>query len=136
MFCEQYSTLATFHPTEIKQLSTRTTGYSITVYWENLFTTNVTFCVDTQSVGSPETLIASVCDISGTQYTFTFLESDVCEELSFTITPTDGVMNGTTSQPVTNTEYFLWRRGRHKIVLRNSELPVYCIYVACVFCRH
>ena len=82
-------------------------NYDITIFWENPFTTNISFYVDVRSVGTSKT-VASV-HISGTQYTFTSLENDLCEVLSFTITPTSRGSNGTSSQPVV--AYFQGRRG-------------------------
>ena len=78
---------------------------AITISWEKPFTTDLEFCVDAKSIGSS---IAMVC-VDDTQYTFTSLDSDVCEELSFTVTPTDRMRNGTASPPVT--QYFQRRRG-------------------------
>ena len=83
----------------------------VSVSWDNPFTTNLTFCVDARSVDSSETVM-SKC-VYGMKLVFTSLNSDLCEDLSFTVTPTvtvEGVqMNGTSSKPVVG--YFRGRRG-------------------------
>ena len=70
--------------------------YDISVSWNNPFTTDHSFCVDAKS---SETVV-SEC-VSGTRHVFTSLDSDLCEDLSFTVTPTvtiEGVQkNGTSS---------------------------------------
>ena len=85
--------------------------YGITVSWNNPFTTDLSFCVDAKLAGTSET-VASEC-VSGTRFVLTSLDSDLCEDLSFTVTPTvrvEGVqMNGTSSKPVAG--YFRGRRG-------------------------
>ena len=87
--------------------------YDITISWNNPFTTDLSFCVDAKSAGpgSSETVV-SEC-VSGTRYVFTSLDSNLCEDLSFTVTPTvivEGVQrNGTSSKPVVG--YFRGRRG-------------------------
>ena len=90
----------------IEQPTIQSSVYAITISWENPFTTDLEFCVDAKSVGSSKA-IAMVC-VNGTQYTFTSLDSDVCEELSFTVTPTDRMRNGKASPPVTG---YFQRRG-------------------------
>ena len=103
-----------------------TIAENITVSWKNRFTTKPSFCVDARSVGSFET-IASVC-VNDTQYTFTSLDTDLCEELSFTVTPTDGERNGTSSEPVT--DYFKNRKGACvNIMPIISKLPYSFPYV-------
>ena len=93
------------------KLETMASQYDITVSWNNPFTTDLSFCVGTKLVGSSETVV-SEC-VSGTRYVFTSLDSDLCEDLSFTVTPTvtvEGIqMNGTSSKPVVG--YFRGRRG-------------------------
>ena len=85
--------------------------YDITVSWNNPFTTDLSFCVDARLAGSSETVV-SEC-VSGTRHVFTSLDSNLCEDLSFTVTPTvtvEGVWrNGTSSKPVV--DYFRGRGG-------------------------
>ena len=99
-----------FHSIET-ELETMASQYGITVSWNNPFTTDLSFCVDAKSAESSETVV-SEC-VSGTRYVFTSLDSHLCEDLSFTVTPTvtvEGVqMNGTSSKPVVG--YFHGRRG-------------------------
>ena len=86
---------------------------SITLTWVSYnFTTNVTYCVDVvQTFGSTETsqLVSSECGLTKTVYTFTSPGHGPCDTSNFTVTPTDGVTNGTFSEPVTG--YFTQARG-------------------------
>ena len=104
-----------FHSIEI-ELETMVTQYDITVSWNNPFTSDLSFCVDAKPVKSSGNVV-SEC-VSGTRYVFTSLDSDLCEDLSFTVTPTvtvEGVqMNGTSSKPVVG--YFHGRRGTIMII--------------------
>ena len=99
-----------FNSIEI-ELETIASQYDISVSWNNPFTSDLSFCVDAKPIKSSETVV-SEC-VSGTRYVFTSLDSDLCEDLSFTVTPTvtiEGVqMNGTSSKPVVG--YFRGRRG-------------------------
>ena len=99
-----------FHSIEI-ELEIMASQYGITVSWNNPFTINLSFCVDAKSVKSSET-VRSEC-VSGARYVFTSLNSHLCEDLSFTVTPTVRVkgvqMNGMSSKPVVG--YFRGRRG-------------------------
>ena len=85
--------------------------YGIRISWSDPFTTDLSFCVDAKLAGTSETVV-SEC-VSGTEFVLTSLNSDLCEDLSFTVTPTvtsEGVqMNGTSSNPVVG--YFRGRRG-------------------------
>ena len=77
------------------------------------FTTNITYCVDIiQTFGSTETslLVSSECGLTETVYTFTSPGHGPCDTFNFTVTPTDGVDNGTSSDPVTG--YFTHATGR------------------------
>ena len=77
---------------------------TITISWvDQPFTTNITFCVDViQMFGSTETslLVSSKCGLTDTAYTFTSPGHGPCDRYKFTVTPTDGVDNGTSSDPV------------------------------------
>ena len=107
---EYYFKLFILLHTEIV-IETLASEYDISVSWNNPFTTDLSFCVDVRSVESSETVV-SEC-VSGTSYVFTSLNSNLCEDLSFTVTPTvtdEGVQkNGTSSNPVVG--YFRGRRG-------------------------
>ena len=87
---------------------------SITFSWGSYnFTTNITYCVDvTQTFGSTDTsqLVSSECGLTVTVYTFTSPGHGPCDTFNFTVTPTDGVDNGTSSEPVTG--YFTKATGR------------------------
>ena len=76
---------------------------TITISWvDQPFTTNVTYCVDvTQTFGSTETsqLVSSECGLTETVYTFISPGHGPCDRYNFTITPTDGVDNGRSSEP-------------------------------------
>ena len=86
---------------------------TITISWVDYnFTFNITYCVDVvQMFGSTETslLVSSECGLTETVYTFTSPSHGPCDTFNFTVTPTDGVDNGTSSEPVTG--YFTQARG-------------------------
>ena len=77
---------------------------TITIFWDDQpFTTNITYCVDvTQTFGSTETslLVSSECGLTETVYTYKSPGHGPCDTFNFTVTPTDGVDNGTSSEPV------------------------------------
>ena len=77
---------------------------TITVSWvDQPFTTSITYCVDViQTFGSDETslLVSSGCGLTETVYTFTSPGHGPCDRYNFTVTPTGGVDNGTSSEPV------------------------------------
>ena len=87
---------------------------TITISWvDQPFTTNIHYCVVvTQTFGSTETsqLVSSECGLTETVYTFTSPGHGPCDTFNFTVTPTDGVNNGISSEPVTG--YFTQATGR------------------------
>ena len=86
---------------------------TITISWVDYnFTSTITYCVDVvQMFGSTETsqLVSSECGLTETVNTFTSPGHGPCDTFNFTVTPTDGVNNGTSSEPVT--WYFTQVRG-------------------------
>ena len=76
----------------------------ITISWvDQPFTTSITYCVNvTQTFGSTETslLVSSECGLTETVYSFTSPGHGSCDTFNFTVTPTDGVDNGASSEPV------------------------------------
>ena len=86
----------------------------ITISWvDQPFSTSITYCVDViQTFGSTETsvLVSSECGLTETVYTFTSPGHGPCNTFNFTVTPTDGVDNGTSSEPVIG--YFTFATGR------------------------
>ena len=100
---------------------------TITISWvDQPFTTNITYFVDViQIFGSTETslLVSSVCELTDTVYPFLSLGHGPCDRFNFTVTPTDGVNNGTSSEPVTG--YFTQATGRlNRAIL---SLRVFCL---------
>ena len=87
---------------------------TIAISWVDYnFTSIITYCVDViQMFGSTETsqLVSSECGLTETVYTFTSLSHGPCDTFNLTVTPTDGVDNGASSEPVTG--YFTQARGR------------------------
>ena len=85
----------------------------ITISWvDHPFTTNITYCVDViQMFGSADTsqLVPSVCGVTETMYPFPSPDHGPCDRFNFTVTPTDGVNNGTSSEPFTG--YFTQATG-------------------------
>ncbi len=74
---------------------------TITVMWNAL--PLIEYCVDITrtTLDSTETVVLdSVCGLTN-EYTFTYSNPSVCDRFSFTVTPTEGEMRGTTSEPVT-----------------------------------
>ena len=75
---------------------------TITVMWNALPLTE--YCVDITrtTLDSTETVVLdSLCGLAN-EYTFTYSNPiSVCDRFSFTVTPTEGEMRGTTSEPVT-----------------------------------
>ena len=86
---------------------------TITISWVDYnFTSIITYCVDVvQMFGSDETslLVSSECGLTETVYTFTSPGHGPCDRYNFTVTPTDGVNNGSSSERVTG--YFTQARG-------------------------
>ena len=86
---------------------------TITISWVDYnFTSIITYCVNVVQVfGSDETslLVSSECGLTETVYTFTSPGHGLCDTYNFTVTPTDGVNNGTSNEPVTG--YFTQARG-------------------------
>ena len=78
---------------------------TITISWvDHPFTTNITYCVDViQILRLNETtlLVLSVCGLTGTAFSYISPGHDHCDRFNFTVIPTDGVDNGTSSEPVT-----------------------------------
>ena len=84
---------------------------TITLSWGKYnFTTNITYCVDVNQPFGMPLLVSSECGLTDTVYTFTSPGHGPCDRFNFTVTPTDGVTNGTSSEPVTG--YFTPDRGR------------------------
>ena len=86
---------------------------TITISWVDYnFTSDITYCVDVvQMLGSDETslLVSSEYGLTETVYTFTSPGHGPCDTFNFTVTPTDGEDNGTSSEPVIG--YFTQARG-------------------------
>ncbi len=78
---------------------------TITVTWNALPLTE--YCVDITrtTLDSTETVAldsVSVCGLANYEYIFTYVfNRRVCDRFSFTVTPTEGEMRGTTSEPDT-----------------------------------
>ncbi|XP_064391332.1 uncharacterized protein LOC135339104 isoform X5 [Halichondria panicea] len=91
---------------------------TITVMWNALPLTK--YCVDINrtTLDSTQTVVLdSVCGLAN-EYIFTYSNPiSMCDRFSFTVTPTDGEMRGTTSEP--NTGFFTRAEGsieeRHRI---------------------
>ena len=75
---------------------------TITVTWNALPLTNYCVDVNTTILDLTQTVVLdSVCGLVN-EYIFTYSNPiSVCDRFSFTVTPTDGEMRGTTSEPVT-----------------------------------
>ena len=77
---------------------------TITVSWvDQPFTTNITYFINViQTFGSTETSpLECVLTESATMFTCCSPDHGPCDRFNFTIAPTDGVDNGTSSEPVT-----------------------------------
>ncbi len=83
---------------------------TITVMWNALPLT--VYCVDINrtTLNSTQTVVLdSVCGLAN-EYIFTYSNPiSMCDRFSFTVTPTDGEMRGTTSEP--NTGFFMRAEG-------------------------
>ena len=90
---------------------------TITVTWNALPFTN--YCVDVNrtTLDSTETVVLdSECGLTN-EYIFTYFNPiSVCDRFSFTVTPTEGEMRGTTSEPVTG--FFI--RGQKVCMLHSN----------------
>ena len=83
---------------------------SITLSWVSYnYTNNITYCVNIIQLNETSLLVSSECGLTETVYTFTSPGHGPCDTFNFTVTPTDGVDNGTSSEPVTG--YFTQARG-------------------------
>ena len=86
---------------------------TITISWVDYnFTSTIAYCVVVlQTFGSDETsqLVSSECGLTETVYSFIISGHGPCDTFNFTVTPTDGVNNGTSSEPVIG--YFTQARG-------------------------
>ncbi len=75
---------------------------TITVTWNALPLTE--YCVDITKTTLDSIEIVVLDAVCGLTNKYTFTNSNpisVCDRFSFTVTPTDGEMRGTTSEPVT-----------------------------------
>ncbi len=70
--------------------------------WSAVLLTEYCVNITKTTVGSNETAVLdSVCGLAN-EYIFTYSNPiSVCDRFSFTVTPTEGEMRGTTSEPVT-----------------------------------
>ncbi len=73
---------------------------TIIVMWNALPLTN--YCVDiTKTTLDSSAVFNSTCAHGlSNEYIFMYSNPSVCDRFSFTVTPTDGEMRGTTSEPV------------------------------------
>ena len=64
--------------------------------------------INKTTLDSTETDSDSVCGLAN-EYIFTYPNPSVCDRFSFTVTPTEGEMRGTTSEP--DTGFFMRVEG-------------------------
>ncbi len=82
---------------------------TIIVMWSALPLTNYCVNIFRATLDSNETVVFdSVCGLAN-EYMFMYSNRSVCDRFSFTVTPTEGEMRGTTSKP--DTGFFQTARG-------------------------
>ncbi len=100
---------------------------NITVTWTALPSTE--YCVDINktTLDPTETMVLdSVCGLAN-EYSFTYTNYSVCDRFSFTVTPTEGEMRGTTSEPVAG--FFQTARGMYGALLQHPHLLLLHFYI-------
>ncbi len=110
---------------------------TIIVMWSAPPYTNYCVNINRTTLDSTETVVfdsKSVCGLAN-EYIFMYSNPSLCDSFSFTITPTEGEMRGTTSEP--DTGFFRTVRGHYVIIIIcivrvfSCLYPVY-IYISCI----
>lgn len=94
-----------FNLTGVTGIGIMAMGDALTLFWVDYqFTTNITYCVDViKTLKSIEvsSLVSSVCGLTETVFIFSPPDHAPCDTFNFTVTPTNEVDNGTSSDLIT-----------------------------------
>ncbi len=102
---------------------------TIIVMWSALPLTNYCVNIFRATLDSNETVVFdSVCGLAN-EYMFMYSNRSVCDRFSFTVTPTEGEMRGTTSEPVAG--FFQTARGVCACMVR-IILLLHFVYILCI----